>query len=227
MSASKRLVVAIDGPAGAGKSTVSKRLTEALGYRLLDTGALYRAVAYAARQRGVAWDDEQGLGELARGLDIEFRLDGERNRVILAGQDVSDAIRTPEMSEGASIVSALGAVRAGLLDLQRSLGAEGGVVAEGRDIGTVVFPAAEIKFFLTASPEERARRRYEELVGRGQVVDFQSTLDDIVSRDQRDSQRDVAPLVCAEDALEVDSTGKGLDEVVAEMLAAVESRVCG
>lgn len=218
------IVVAIDGPAGAGKSTVSKRLTAALGYRLLDTGALYRTVALAARRRGVAWDDEAGLAAIARDLDVEFSLEGDENRVHLAGDDVSAAIRTPEMSEGASVVSAHPAVREALLDLQRRLGAEGGVVAEGRDVGTVVFPDAEAKFFLTAAPEERAQRRHEELRARGEQVSFDDTLADLLRRDERDSNRAVAPLTQAEDALLVDSSGKSLDQVVAEMLAACRAR---
>src|SRR6185436_6270125 len=168
----KRLVVAIDGPAGAGKSTVSRRLALRLGYRLLDTGAIYRAVALTAQRQGVSWDDATRLAEIARALDIDFHFDGEdTNKVSLTGEDVSVAIRTPEISQGASKVSALPEVRAALLDLQRRLGAQGGVVAEGRDIGTVVFPDAQAKFFLTASPEIRARRRTDELRAAGKPVD--------------------------------------------------------
>lgn len=217
-------MVAIDGPAGAGKSTVSKRLTAALGYRLLDTGALYRAVALAARRAGVAWDDEAALGAIAAGLPIEFRLDGDKNHVLLAGEDVSAAIRTPEMSQGASQVSALPAVRAGLLDLQRRIGTQGGVVAEGRDIGTVVFPAAQAKFFLTASDQVRARRRYDELVAAGVAADFATTLAEMRERDARDSGREVAPLRPADDAVLVDSSALNLEEVVARMLALVTER---
>lgn len=220
----RRIVVAIDGPAGAGKSTVSKRLTAALAYRLLDTGAIYRTVALAAERAGVAWDDEAALGRIAASLPIEFRIDGDLNRVFLAGEDVSAAIRTPAMSQGASRVSALPAVRAGLMDLQRRLGDEGGVVAEGRDIGTVVFPGAEAKFFLTASDEVRARRRYDELRAGGAVVEYAATLAEIRERDARDSGRDVAPLRPAEDALTIDSSDLGLDEVVAAMLAIVRER---
>src|SRR5262249_32744674 len=152
----------IDGPAGAGKSTVAKRLARRLGFRLLDTGALYRAVALVARRAGVDWGDEAALAEVARGMRVDFAFAGEteQNRVLLDGEDISAAIRTPEMSEGASRVSALPAVRAALLDLQRRLGAQGpGTVVEGRDVGTVVFPDAEAKFFVTASPEVRAKRR--------------------------------------------------------------------
>jgi CMP/dCMP kinase len=220
----RRIVVAIDGPAGAGKSTVSRRLTAALGYRLLDTGALYRAVALAARRAGVAWDDEDGLAAIAAVLPIEFRIDGELNRVLLAGEDVSTAIRQPDISQGASLVSARPAVRAALLDLQRRLGEQGGVVAEGRDIGTVVFPAAEAKFFLTASDEVRARRRYDELTASGVAVDYVQTLEEMRERDARDAGREVAPLRPAEDAVLVDSSAMGLEAVVDYMLKVVRGR---
>jgi cytidylate kinase len=226
MSAERRkpIVVAIDGPAGAGKSTVSKRLTGLLGYRLLDTGALYRTVALVARRAGVAWDDEGGLARVAADLDISFQLDGMVNRVLLAGEDVSAAIRTPDMSEGASLVSALPAVRAALLDRQRRLAGQGGVVAEGRDVGTVVFPDAGAKFFLTASDDERARRRVDELRAGGTDADFAATLADLRRRDRRDSTREAAPLVCAPDAVVVDSSGLTIDEVVREMLDVVRRR---
>jgi len=220
----KPIVVAIDGPAGAGKSTVSKRLTGLLGYRLLDTGALYRAVALVARRSGVAWSNEPGLAAVAADLDISFELDGMVNKVLLAGEDVSTAIRTPDMSEGASLVSALPAVRAALLDRQRRLAGQGGVVAEGRDVGTVVFPDAGAKFFLTASNEERARRRVEELRAAGTEADFAATLADMRKRDERDSTREAAPLVCAPDAVLVDSSGLSVDDVVREMLAVVRER---
>ena len=217
----KRIVVAIDGPAGAGKSTVTRMLAARLGYQLLDTGAIYRAVALLARRRGVDWSDGAGLAAIAAGLDVRFQLDGERNRMWVGDEEVTDAIRTPEISDGASQVSALPPVRAALLDLQRRLGARGGVVAEGRDIGTVVFPAAAAKFFLTASPEERARRRCEELRARGLQVDYQATLEEIRIRDEGDSNRAVAPLVPAADAIHVDSTGISVADVVDRMERAV------
>ena len=219
------IVVTIDGPAGAGKSTVARQLAAALGYRLLDTGAMYRAVALCAQLRGVSWEDGGALGALAASLDVVFELDGDLNRVFLAGDDVSEAIRTPDISRGASIVSAHPPVRDGLLDLQRRLGADGGVVVEGRDTGTVVFPGAGAKFFLTASPEVRARRRCDELLAKGAEVDYEATLAEIIERDERDSNRAVAPLSQADDAVLVDSSEIGPDQVVAEMVAEVRRRL--
>jgi cytidylate kinase len=216
--------VAIDGPAGAGKSTAAKRLTALLGYRLLDSGALYRSVALVAVRRGVALDDEDALAAIAGGLDVEFRLEGMTNRVFLAGEDVSAAIRTPEASEGSSVVSALPRVRAALLGLQRRLAGEGGVVAEGRDIGTVVFPSARAKFFLTASDEVRARRRQDELRSSGVDSEFSTTLADLRRRDQRDVNRAAAPLTCAPDAVVLDSSALTIDEVVDRMLEVVRAR---
>lgn len=228
MNERKRPIVAIDGPAGAGKSTVARRLAEALGYVLVDTGAMYRAVALAASRAGIAWNDAERVAGLARGIVAAHSLTFERDqelgvRVKLGDEDVSEAIRTPEIAQGASTVSAHGEVRAVLLDLQRQAGQGGGVVLEGRDIGTVVFPDAEVKFFLTASPEVRARRRHEELVAKGQNVTFDDTLADVKERDARDEGRSVAPLRKAEAAVLVDSTPMTIDETVAFMLAKVRS----
>ena len=218
----RRPIVAIDGPAGAGKSTVERRLADRLGYTLVDTGALYRAVALAARRAGVAWDDEANVVAVARRLEASRSLllvpDAEKGvRVMLDGADVSEAIRTPDMGMGASRVSAIGGVRAALLDLQRQAGENGGVVLEGRDIGTVVFPDAEVKFFLTASPEVRAKRRYDELVERGQQVDFAATLAEVKTRDENDTNRPIAPLRRADDAVLVDSSDRAVDDIVEEM----------
>lgn len=218
------VVVTIDGPAGAGKSSVAKQLARRLGYRLLDTGAIYRAVALTARERGVAWEDAAGCAAIARALDIRFDLDGEINRVWLGDRDATSAIRAPEISQGASRVSALPEVRGALLELQRRLGAGGGVVVEGRDTGTVVFPAADAKFFLTASEEERARRRVAELAAAGTAVDYEVTLREIQQRDQRDASRDTAPMVPAPDAVLVDSSTQTLEEVVDSLARRVEDR---
>jgi cytidylate kinase len=221
---SRRLVVAIDGPAGAGKSTTARLLAARLGYDLLDTGAIYRVMALLSRRAGVAWDDGPGIAALADGLELKFQLDGQTNHVVVAGADVTSDIRAPEMSDGASRVSALPAVRAALLGLQRRLGAEGGVVVEGRDIGTVVFPDAGAKFFLTANADERARRRVAELAAAGRPADFETTRAEMQARDERDSTRAVAPLKQAADAIAVDSSGLTVDEVVARMAAVVASR---
>lgn len=220
----RRIVVTIDGPAGAGKSTVAKQLARRLGYRLLDTGAIYRAVALTAQRRAVAWTDADACARLARDLDIRFEFVGEKNHVFLGDEDVSGAIRTPEVSQGASQVSAHPPVRAALLELQRRLGAGGGVVVEGRDTGTVVFPTAEAKFFLTATEEERARRRVAELTAAGAPVDYAQTLKEISERDGRDASRDVAPMRPADDAVLVDSSTQTIEQVVESLAAVVETR---
>ena len=220
----RRIVVTIDGPAGAGKSTVAKQLARRLGYRLLDTGAIYRAVALTSQRKGIAWTDAEACATIARDLDIRFDFVGDKNHVFLADEDVSSAIRTPEVSQGASQVSAHPPVRAALLDLQRRLGAGGGVVVEGRDTGTVVFPTAAAKFFLTATDEERARRRVAELRATGAQVDYEKTLSEIRERDHRDASRDVAPMKPAEDALLIDSSTQTIEQVVENLARTVEAR---
>jgi CMP/dCMP kinase len=220
-----RLIVAIDGPAGAGKSTAARLLAARLGYALLDTGAIYRTMALRARQRGIAWEDGHGVAALADGLELTFRLDGQVNRVIANGEDVTGSIRTPEISDGASRVSALPEVRAALLELQRRIGAPGGVVVEGRDIGTVVFPDAEAKFFLTATADERARRRVAELRAGGRPAELAETKAEILARDERDSNRAAAPLRRVDDAVEIDSSAMGPDAVVTRMAEIVSDIV--
>jgi CMP/dCMP kinase len=220
VTARTRPVIAIDGPAGAGKSTVARKLAERLGFVLVDTGALYRSIALAAQRAGVDWADGPRLGELARAIvshkDIALvPAPGGKGRVVLAGEDVSGPIRTPEMGLGASKVSAHPEVREALLDLQRQAGKDGGVVLEGRDIGTVVFPDAEAKFFLTARAEVRAKRRFDELVGKGEKVSFEATLEEVVRRDEADTKRVHAPLRKADDAILVDSSDWSADQAVA------------
>jgi CMP/dCMP kinase len=209
-------VIAIDGPAGAGKSTAARALATRLGFFLLDTGAIYRTVALAASRQGVTFADAPALGHIAESLAIRF---DEAGRVFLGDEDVSTLIRTPEMSQGASTVSAHPPVRAALLGLQRKLAARGRCVVEGRDIGTVVLPWAPLKIFLTASPEVRARRRYDELVAKGQTVDLAATLQEILVRDERDSSRATAPLKQAEDAVLLDTSELGEAAVVDRMEA--------
>jgi CMP/dCMP kinase len=217
----RRVVVTIDGPAGAGKSTVAKQLAARLGYRLLDTGAIYRSVALVSRRLGVPWSEGARLGELARQLQIRFELEGEVNHVIVDDEDITKEIRSPEISQGASRVSSHPEVRDALLELQRRLGSGGGVVVEGRDTGTVVFPAAAAKFFLTASPEIRATRRVEELRAAGKEVDFDTTVREIRERDKLDSERPVAPMIPAADAVHIDSSGLPIGEVVDKLEARV------
>lgn len=224
----KQPAVAIDGPAGAGKSTVSRKVAERLGFILLDTGALYRCVALAAERQGVDWADAAAVGavarELARAQAIAFlRREGQPQRVLLSGEDVSEAIRTEAIGQGASRVSAIPEVRAALLDLQRAEARDGGVVLEGRDIGTVVLPDAEAKFFLTASVDTRATRRSEELTAKGQSVAFETIRADVIARDERDEARAVAPLRQADDAVVIDSTDLTIEEVVERIVSCVQA----
>lgn len=217
-------IVAIDGPAGAGKSTVARQLARRLGFSMIDTGAIYRSVALAARRKGVAWDDDEGLRKLLDGgLDLSFRDD----RVSLDGHDVTEAIRTPEITRGSSLVSARPVVREKLLSLQRELGnsAPRGAVLEGRDIGTVVFPGAQVKFFLTASDEARAQRRWAELSEKGLAVNLDGVLADQRRRDKDDSERAIAPLKAAPDAIRVDTTGLDLDAVVERCFREASARL--
>jgi cytidylate kinase len=200
-------------------------LAERLGYALLDTGAIYRTMAWLARRQGLSWEDGPAVAALARDLELEFRLEGGVNRVVANGADITTDVRAPEISDGASRVSALPEVRAALLDLQRRLGAAGGVVVEGRDIGTVVFPHAGAKFYLTATPEERARRRAAELNATGRPADLGTVLAEIVGRDARDMNRSVAPLRRADDAIEIDSSAMGPIEVVDAMVEQVERKL--
>ncbi|MGD9495877.1 MAG: (d)CMP kinase [Armatimonadota bacterium] len=219
-------VVAIDGPAGAGKSTVAKGVAHRTGYTYVDTGAMYRAVAYRALRAGLqVGPDDGAIGALAGSLQFEFRrVDGE-SHLFVDGEDVERAIRTPQVGNLSSPVSAIPAVREHLVAAQRRMARTRPVVMEGRDIGTVVFPDALLKIFLTASAHERARRRYEELVRQGEDVRFEQVLADQRARDERDSSRTVAPLRRAEDAVEVDSDGLTVEQVIDRVMALLSRRL--
>ncbi|HEX9205855.1 MAG TPA: (d)CMP kinase [Candidatus Deferrimicrobiaceae bacterium] len=209
----RRPVVTVDGPSGAGKTTVSILLAERAGMVRIDTGAMYRAVALAARREGVPWDDGTRLGDLARRIDLSFRTEGGSARVLLGGEDVGEAIRTPEISMGASAVSAHGAVREALVAKQREMGKDGGVILEGRDTGTVVFPDAEAKFFLDAAVAVRALRRYREIGPEGGQR-YEEVLSDAIRRDVQDSTREHSPLRVPDGAFYLDTTTLSVDEVV-------------
>jgi len=225
MRARDKPIVAIDGPVGAGKSTVARVVAQRLRLRYVDTGAMYRSVAWAALQRRISLSDEQAVTALAKSLRIDFVTDPIGQHVLVDGVDVTEAIRTPQVSDGASIVSVYPGVREAMVTIQRRLGVEGGVVMEGRDIGTVVFPDAEIKVFLDASLDERARRRFEELKARGADVDLESVRKAEEERDRRDRTRNHSPLRAAPDAVVIDSTGIPADEVVARIVQLVRRRM--
>jgi cytidylate kinase len=219
------LVIAIDGPAGAGKSTVAKLLASRLGYLYLDTGALYRAVAWKVQAAGVHPHDHLAMADLLQHTEIHMDCARERIGVYVDGHEISQELRMPAVSSLASIVSAVPAVREWLLPVQRKIGACGGVVAEGRDIGTVVFPTADIKFFLEADVEVRATRRHHELVAAGHAVPLEETKRDISGRDTRDRTRDVAPLMPAPDAERIDTSAIPAEEVVRHMLAVIAAKL--
>lgn len=219
----KKIVVAIDGPAGAGKSTIAKLAAEKLGYAYIDTGAMYRSVAWKFLQTGKAFD-EDFISGLSKTMLIDFKQEAKINRVFVDGTEVTDAIRTPEVTAIVSRVAAIGAVREAMVDQQRRMGEAGGVLMDGRDIGTVVFPNAQLKIFLTASVEERARRRYAEMVAKGQQVDLQQLQADIAERDKQDSERAISPLRQAEDALLLDTSDMGISEVTEKILQLVQER---
>ena len=217
-------VVTIDGPAGAGKSTVSRRVAEKLGYIFLDTGALYRSVALLASRNNLSSSDEGGISEIARTLEVRFEHHSQVLRIIANGEDVSAAIRTSEISQFSSQASAHPEVRRALLVAQRRVALSGSLVAEGRDVGTVVFPDAQAKFFLTASPETRAMRRTLEMAQLGAVVAYEEVLKEIKERDERDSGRETAPLRQATDAILVDSSDQSAEEVITFMVDLVRKR---
>jgi cytidylate kinase len=221
----RRIVIAIDGPSGSGKSTVGRRLAERLGYRYIDTGAMYRVVALMTRELFIDIDDEDKLTRACSDMEMLFVQEGEEVKTFCRGQDVSEAIRKPEISELASEISTKKAVRDILVEMQRRMGSGGGVVAEGRDVGTVVFSGAELKFFLDSTPEERGKRRFKELLEKGKWVNLTGTIAEMRRRDQRDQRRTLAPLRKAEDALVIDSTHMTIDEVVETMLKEARRRI--
>ena len=222
----KHHAIAIDGPSGAGKSTMAKAAAKALGYRYVDTGAIYRTVGYHMWLMGIGPKDADGIRRLLDDVNIviDYQDDGVQH-MILNGMDVTGELRTPEMSRYASGVSAQPCVREYLLDMQRALARMHDVVMDGRDIGTVVLPCADVKIFLTASPEERARRRFEELEARGDRSTYEQVLREMIARDRQDSERDVAPLRPARDAVKLDTSGNTVEQSVEAILAIVRRKL--
>src|SRR5712691_8521646 len=217
----RKLIIAIDGPVGSGKSTVARRVAELLGYTHLDSGAMYRAVAWKALRAGVPLDSSAKLEELASAVRIDLLPRGSKLHVVLDGEDITDQIRTTDVSRAASVVAAVAGVRRPLVEEQRRAGAQGGVVMEGRDIGTVVFPHADLKIFLDASPDERARRLAHDPAHSGGPTVVAEVERSLTARDESDRTRAASPLYAADDAVIVDTTGRSIDEVVAEVLSYV------
>lgn len=224
MTTGQAQVITVDGPSGTGKGTLSRLLAEQLGWHMLDSGALYRVVAVGAAAAGIDQSDEQALSDFAYQMDVAFS-PGEPESILLDGEDITDLVRLESSGEKASRVASLGALREALLARQRDFRVPPGLVADGRDMGTVVFPNAPLKIFLTASAEERSKRRYKQLKNKGVYVSLPGLLQDIRSRDERDSQRRVAPLVPAEDAVVIDTTTLSIDEVLKRVLNEVEKRL--
>lgn len=221
---SRPLIIAIDGPSGAGKSTLGRLLARSLGLLYLDTGAMYRAVALAVVRAGINLADHERVAEVARRASIQLEGDPDSLQVRLDGADVSTEIRGEQVGHAASVVSSISDVRRELVRRQREMGARGGVILDGRDIGTVVFPDADIKFFLTAEAEERARRRYDEERVKSPALNYEDTLTDLEARDRRDTTRADSPLIRADDAVVLDTTSHSIEEVFQRMLRVVRER---
>lgn len=217
--------VAIDGPAGAGKSTVSRAAAKAVGYIYVDTGALYRAVGVNALRKGIDTKNKPAVAATLADISVDLVFENGEQKVLLNGEDVSTEIRTPPASMAASDVSAVPEVRAFLFDLQRDIAARNNCIMDGRDIGTVVLPDARVKIFLTASSEERATRRYKELIEKGNTVNYKDVLEDLIQRDYNDSHREIAPLKPAEDGVILDTTGLSLEESVNEIIRIIKEKV--
>ncbi len=223
----RRGIITIDGPAGSGKSTVGRLLAQRLGYLYMDTGAMYRALAWKALHLGIALEDSAALTRLAEASRIALSGDPEHVRVTIDGRDVTEAIRSPEVSRAASLIATIEGVRRAIVAAQREMGRGGGVVLEGRDTGTVVFPDADVKFFLDARPEVRARRRLEQERAQGRDVSFEETLRETLERDRRDQERSASPLRQAEDAFYLDSSDMSVEEVLERMLEIIRQRLSG
>ena len=220
------IAIAIDGPAGAGKSTIARLAAKELGYIYVDTGALYRTIGLAAFRRDLTADDKEQIIAMLPEIKVELAFNERQEQIVLLdGEDVSGLIRTPEISMMASAVSAIPEVRAYLLDLQRDMAHTNNVIMDGRDIGTVVLPDAKIKIFLSASPECRARRRYDELIEKGMDVKYEDILSDVIARDYADSHRDIAPLKPADDAISVDTSGEDLETSVNKLLGIMREKL--
>ena len=213
----KNLVIAVDGPAGAGKSTIAKIIADKLNINYIDTGAMYRAITYKCLQNNIDINNEEDVINIAKQCDIDFK----DNNIYLNGNILKDEIRTMDVSNNVSNVAKIKEVRYLMVDIQRNIGKMSSVILDGRDIGSYVFPNADYKFFLVATPEERGNRRYKELINKGYDVNLEEIIKDIIKRDEIDSNREFAPLVKAEDAIEIDTTGKNIDEVVISVLSKI------
>ena len=224
-STGKRLTIAIDGPSGAGKSTVAKSLAKRLGYNYVDTGAMYRSVALRVKEKDIPPEDELTIRQLALSLHIAFITESDQTHVFCNGEDVTEAIRKPEISRLASTISKQKGLREALVRMQKEMGQGGEVVLEGRDIGTVVVPNADVKFYLDAKSEERVRRRFDEMVEKGLVADLKETREELMQRDHNDMHRDHSPLKKAKDAVLIDSTHRSAAQVVEEMIRIINEKV--